>query len=199
MGGGHLGRSDPPRGREDAADQDAVRPRGRGALLARARRQLPEAHAQGLRLAQHRCAIFCAVPWPARRGVQPHVRRGRRLAGTNGHPQRPLPGTGGLTSRREHAQHAGAGVRRGHRGGRLGHRRGPTLLGGREQGEVLLADQARHRPCAHPRLDERHRARRALRQALRRVAWVRLRSVRSGNRLVHAGMGVSRDRDRRRN
>ena len=58
------------------------------------------------------------------------------------------------------------------------HRRRPALLGGREQGEVLAADQARHRHRAPPRVDERAGERGPLRQGVRREARPRLRQVR---------------------
>ena len=49
------------------------------------------------------------------------------------------------------------------------HRRRPALLGGGEQGQVLAADQAGHRPRAAARVDERPRDRRLVRQDLRRA------------------------------
>ncbi len=63
----------------------ALRPHQAGArrqrarpLLSRLRRQLDEAPVQGLRLPQHRRALLRPVPRAARRGLQPHLRRGRR-------------------------------------------------------------------------------------------------------------------------
>ena len=125
-----------------------LRPRGRRALLARPRRHVPQAHAQGLRLAQHRRAVVRAVPRPARRRVPPDVRRGDRVARAHRHPQRALPGAHRLAPRREHAQHAGAGVRRGHGRRRQPHRRRSALLDRGRQGEALPADQAGHGPRA---------------------------------------------------
>ena len=57
--------------------------------------------------------------------------------------ERPLPRAHRLAPRREHAQHAGAGVRRGGRPRRDGHRGRPALLDRGEQGEALPADQRR--------------------------------------------------------
>ena len=120
----------------------------------------------------------------------------RRLAGAHRHPQRPLPRADRLAPRREHAQHAGAGVRRGGRQRRDGDRRRPALLGRGEQGEALPADQAGHRPRAAARVDERARGRGAVRPGVRRGARLRLRGVRRRDRGVHAGVGVPGDRHR---
>ncbi len=113
VGAGDLGRGAQPRRGEDAGDQGEVRPGGGRPVLARPRRHLPQAHHQGLRIAEHRGPVLRAVPRPARRRVPPDVRRGGRLARAHRHPERALPRADRLAPRREHAQHAGAGIRRG--------------------------------------------------------------------------------------
>ena len=137
-------------------------------VLSRHRRHLPQAHAAGVRHAEHGGTVVCAVPRAARRRLRADLRRRGRVARADRHPQRALPRAHRLAPRREHAQHAGAGVRRGGWRRRVGHRRRPALLDCREQGEVLPSDQARHRPRAHPRLDERRRLRGAVRHGVRR-------------------------------
>ena len=165
---GHLGRGPRPRRREDAEDQGRVRPGGGRPLQPRHRRDVPQAHAQGLRLAELRGPVLRPVPRPARRGLRADLRGGDRLPRAHRHPERPLPRPHRLAPRREHAQHAGAGVRRRDRQRRDDHRRRPALLDRGEQGEALPAHQAGDRPRAASRLDERARRRGALRQGLRR-------------------------------
>ncbi len=193
---GHLGRGAGPRRREDAEDQGGARPGGGRPLQPRHRRDVPEAHPQGLRLAELRRAVVRPVPRPARRGLRADLRRGDRLARAHGHRERPLPRPPRLAPRREHAQHPGAGVRRGGRPRRDGHRGRPALLDRGEQGPALPADRAGDRPRAPPRLDERAGGRGALRPGVRRRARLRLRGLRRRDRPLHPGVGVPRDRHR---
>ncbi len=143
MGRGDLGRGALAHRREAPEDQGRARPRGARLLQPRHRRQLPQAHLQGLRHAEPGGALLRAVPRAARRRLPAHLRRGDLDAGADRHPERPLPGAARLAPRREHAQQPGPGVRRGGRLGRHGDRRRPALLGRGEQGEALPADQAR--------------------------------------------------------
>ena len=149
-------------------------PEARRPLQPRPRRDLPQAHAEGLRLAELGRPVLRPVPRPARRGLRADLRRGGRLARAHRHPERPLPRPHRLAPRREHAQHAGAGVRRRDRQRGDDHRGRPALLGRGEQGEALPADQAGHRPRAPARLDER--ARRA-RGSTTRTTWPRTASA----------------------
>ena len=123
----------------------AVQPRHRPALL--------PARAEELGRDQLRRAVVRAVPRPARRRLRADLRRRPGLARADRHREHRLPGADRLAPGREHAQLAGAGVRAGGRAAHPDHRRRPALLGRREQGEVLAADQARHRPRAAARLD----------------------------------------------
>ena len=120
-----------------------------------------------------------------------------RLAGADRHREHRLPGADRLAPRREHAQHAGAGVRQRDRAAHPDHRRRPALLGRGEQGEVLAADQARHRHRAAARVDERAGDRGPLRPGVRREVRPRLRQVRRRDQAVHAGVGGAGDRHRR--
>ena len=134
--------------------------------------------AEELRRHQHRRALVRAVPRSARHRLPPHLRHRPGVARAHRHREHQLPGAGRLAPRREHAQLAGAGVRQGGRAPHPDHRRRSALLGGREQGEVLAADQAGHRPRAAAGVDERARHRRPLRQGVRREVRPRLRQVR---------------------
>ncbi len=155
VGRGHLGRGARLRRRADAEDQGHPRSRGHGAVQPRHRRQFPEAHAEGLRQREHRGAVVRAVPRPARRRLRAHVRRGHRLARAHRHRERPLPGADRFAPRREHAQHAGAGVLDGDCERRHDHRRRPPLLDRGQQGQALPAGEARHRHRPAARVDER--------------------------------------------
>ena len=153
--GRHLGRGAQLRRRPDEEDRGRARARVDRAVEARHGLALLRARDARLRLHQQGRALLRAVPRPARHRLPPHLRHRPGLARTHGHRQHEVPGPHRHAPRREHAQHAGAGVRAGHRQQGDHHRGRPALLGGREQGQVLAADQARHRHGARPRVDER--------------------------------------------
>ena len=110
---------------------------------------------------------------------------GDRHAGNHGHRQHEVPRADRLSPRREHAQHAGAGVRAGHREQGDDHRGRPASFRGREQGEALAADQARHGHGAAAGLDQRARHGGSLRQGVRRGVRTWLRPVRLLHRRQH--------------
>ena len=66
-----------------------VRAGGRRALQPRPRRELPQAHAEGVRLVERRGALVRAVPRSARRRLRADVRRVDRLAGAHRHRATP--------------------------------------------------------------------------------------------------------------
>ncbi len=191
--GRHLGRGAQPRRGEDEEDRRRARPRVDRPVEARHGLALLRARDARLRLRQQGRALVRAVPRPARHRLPPHLRHGAGLARTHRHRQHELPRPHRHAPGREHAQHAGAGVRAG-RGPQGHHHRGrPALLRGREQGEVLAAHQARHRHGARARVDERPRDRRPLRQGVRGEIRPRLRQVRRRDQGQHARVGRSRD------
>ena len=198
VGRGDLGRGARVHRRAHADDQGEVRTGSGRPVQPRHRRDVPQAHAQGVRHHQQRGSVVCTVPRSSRRGLQPDVRRGNRLTRTHRHPQCPLPGADRLAPRREHAQHAGAGVRGGERQRRDDHRGGPALLDCGEQGEALPAREAGYGPRAVARLDERPRDRGPVRHGLRHEARLRLRLLQGRTGAVHAGVGLSGDGDRAR-
>ena len=187
--GGDLGRGVHLHRRPDEQDQGGARPRVGGAVQPRPRPALHPAHAEKLGCDQLRRPVVRAVPRSARHRLPADVRRRPGLARADRHREHRLPGADRLAPGREHAQQPGAGVRAGDRAADPHHRRRPALLGRRQQGEVLAADQARHRSRAAARLDERAGDRRPVRPRLRRQVRPRLRQVRRRDRAVHAGVG----------
>ena len=141
-------------------------------------------------------ASFAQCRGPRDVGFYADLRPGPRFARADRHREHRLPRADRLAPRREHAQPAGAGVLERRGAPDPDHRRRPALLGGGEQGEVLAADQAGHRPRAAARVDERPRDRRLVRQDLRRAVRARLREVRRGDQVGDARVGGHRDRPR---
>ena len=148
-------------------DQGRARPGIDRAVQPRPGPAFHPACAEELGRHQLRRAVLRAMPRRARCRLSADLRQRRRLARAHRHREHRLPGADRLAPGREHAQLAGAGVRQGDRAARAGDRRRSALLGGREQGQVLAADQARHRPGAAAGLDEPAGRRRPLRQGLR--------------------------------
>ena len=177
------------RRRPDAEDQGRARRRIDRRHHARHRPALLPARAEELGRDQPRRPVVRAVPRPARHRVHADLRRRPGLARADRHREHRLPGADRLAPGREHAQLAGAGIRAGGRAAHPDHRRRSALLGRREQGQVLAADQARHRPRAAARLDERAGERRPLRQGLRREIRPRLRPVRRRDQGLHGRVG----------
>ncbi len=149
---------------KDAEDQGGTWPGSAGRIHARHRPGDVPARAEVVGRDQLRRLVVRAMPRTARRRLHADVRQRRRLARADRHREHRMPRADRHAPRRKHAQHAGAGVRAGHRAEGPHHRRRPALFGRREQGKILAADQARHRPRAAPRLDERARHRGPLRQ-----------------------------------
>ncbi len=141
---------------------------------------------------------FAQCRGPARRRLRADLRQRPRLARARRHREHELPRADRRAPRREHAQHAGAGVRAGGRAPHPDHRRRPALLGGGEQGEVLAADPPGHRPGAAARVVQRAGHRRPLRPRVRREARPRLRQVRGRDQGQHAGVGGAGNGPRRR-
>ncbi len=187
--GGHVGRGDRDHCRAHAEDQGAVRPRVRRDVQPRHRPALPAARAEVVGRGQLRGPGVRAVPRRPRRRVHADLRHRAGLARADRHREHQLPRADRHAPRREHAQQPGAGVRARGRAAHSDHRGGSALLGGGEQGQILAADQARHRPRAGARVVQRARHRRALRQGVRRAARSRLRQVRRRDTGVHARMG----------
>jgi thiosulfate reductase/polysulfide reductase chain A len=172
--GGDLGRGPRLHRREAAEDRRRARPEAMALLQPRHRRQLPQAHLQGVRHAEHRRAVLRPVPRPARRRLPADLRRGGRTPRAHRHRQRRcLVLIGSHLGENMHntqvQEFAEASARR------HGHRRRSALLGRRGQGQALPADQARHRHRAAAGLDERARHRETLRPRVRRAARLRLR------------------------
>ena len=92
-----------------------ARPGGGGALHPWLGRHLVQALHEGVGLAQRRRALVRAVPRAARGGLPPHLRHAARLARADRHRERAGDHAHRQPPRREHAQHPGAGARRGDR------------------------------------------------------------------------------------
>ncbi len=182
----HLGRGVHLHRGPDEPDQGAARPRVGGNVQPWHRPVLPPACAEVLGRHQLRRILVRTMPRSARCRFQPDIRHRPRLARARRHREHQLPRADRRAPGREHAQHPGAGIRPGSRTAHSDHRRRPALLGRGEQGQVLAADPAGHRPRAAARLVQRDGQRGPLRQGLRREAWPRLRPVRRRNQSQHA-------------
>ncbi len=187
--GGDLGRGVHLHRRADGEDQGAARARGGRRLPARDRAALHRSHAQVVGCDQLRRPVVRAVPRRAGRRFHADLRQRHRLARADRHREHRVPGADRHAPRREHAQPAGAGVRQRRRAAHPDHRRRPAVLGRRQQGEVLAAGEARHRPRAAAGVVQPPGQRGPLRPGLRRQARPRLRPVRRRDQGPHARVG----------
>ena len=188
--GGELGRRPEPRRRGAPRGEAPARPGGGGALHPWLGRHVVQALHEGVGLAERRCTLVRAVPRAARGGLSPHVRHAARIARADRPRQRAGDHAHRQPPRREHAQHPGAGARRGDRARRPARRGRPALLGRREQGALLAAHQARHRHRAPPRLDERDPGGEGVRRRVPRAPRGRPRGAPRARRRQDAGVGL---------
>ncbi len=150
---GGLGRGAGLHRRAHGGDQGQVGLGSPGADQPRARRELLQAHDEGLWRSGGLRTELCPVPRRAGHRLHADLRAGSRLAGKDGHGARHLHGAHRLAPGREHAQHPGAGVRPIHRAWRRAGGGGPPLFHRGGQGQVVAAHQAGHGPGAAAGVD----------------------------------------------
>ena len=130
---------------------------------------------------------------PREAGYGAHLRRGPRVARAHRPRARALHHPHRQPPRREHAQHPGAGLRRGARPRGRARGGGPALLDRGRQGALLAADQARHRSRAAARVDERHPRGAAVRRRLPRGARHRPRGAQGARGRQDPRVGLPAD------